>query len=557
MDALRPFKHRDSKDPSLLPNVTGTEGVKSVCVFDEKFVSQFVFKTDELLSNSFDIFIKSPEYDKQLEVIEDLIRDTKILFENNPKLETLINDFSFFIDAFGRSKTGIAANGVIGKGIAKGNKILNIPKELAGYKEYTQNSTSGLNMKWIKWHNDGNGFFNDVANQCQCPYCATGTDDSVKTQILRVSKEFDAKAVEHLTKMLDVFERLAKYFSDDTNRKIKEISTDIAGISDEQSQFLVAIRDQIELMKTKLWKIKAMGFQALKDTGKIAQEISSIKIDLKYFIHLDSTHSQKEIGAINDVLDSILKKATDLQAAVGKQNSMIKQTIGKYSKEINSFLEYAGYSYMVSLPDDGQGSYKLKLSHKDSSNELSNADNHLSFGERNAFALVLFMYQAIKENPDLIILDDPISSFDGNKKFAVLNKLFLENNSFKNKTVVLLTHEFGTVIDAIVNLDEKFKALAYHVENRHGDLIVQPVTKGEIKPFSTIIKDNILQATHKIIKLIYLRRLLKIEGDKGCAWNLLSNIFKDGRNTPKLIDESDMPPNDIADATEIIQELII
>jgi len=557
LDALRPFKHRDSKDPSLLPNVTGTEGVKSVCVFDEKFVSQFVFKTDELLSNSFDIFIKSPEYDKQLEVIEDLIRDTKILFENNPKLETLINDFSFFIDAFGRSKTGIAANGVIGKGIAKGNKILNIPKELAGYKEYTQNSTSGLNMKWIKWHNDGNGFFNDVANQCQCPYCATGTDDSVKTQILRVSKEFDAKAVEHLTKMLDVFERLAKYFSDDTNRKIKEISTDIAGISDEQSQFLVAIRDQIELMKTKLWKIKAMGFQALKDTGKIAQEISSIKIDLKYFIHLDSTHSQKEIGAINDVLDSILKKATDLQAAVGKQNSMIKQTIGKYSKEINSFLEYAGYSYMVSLPDDGQGSYKLKLSHKDSSNELSNADNHLSFGERNAFALVLFMYQAIKENPDLIILDDPISSFDGNKKFAVLNKLFLENNSFKNKTVVLLTHEFGTVIDAIVNLDEKFKALAYHVENRHGDLIVQPVTKGEIKPFSTIIKDNILQATHKIIKLIYLRRLLKIEGDKGCAWNLLSNIFKDGRNTPKLIDESDMPPNDIADATEIIQELII
>ena len=45
------------------------------------------------------------------------------------------------------------------------------------------------------------------------------------------------------------------------------------------------------------------------------------------------------------------------------------------------------------------------------------ANEHLSYGEKNAFALVLFMYSVLKDNPDLIVLDDPISSFDGNKKF--------------------------------------------------------------------------------------------------------------------------------------------
>lgn len=49
---------------------------------------------------------------------------------------------------------------------------------------------------------------------------------------------------------------------------------------------------------------------------------------------------------------------------------------------------------------------------------------HLSWGEKNAFALILFMYYAVMQEPDLIILDDPISSFDTNKKFAILHRMF-------------------------------------------------------------------------------------------------------------------------------------
>ena len=40
-----------------------------------------------------------------------------------------------------------------------------------------------------------------------------------------------------------------------------------------------------------------------------------------------------------------------------------------------------------------------------------------------------------------------------NKKFAIINMLFMGKHSLKNRTVLLLTHEFNTVIDAIYNMD--------------------------------------------------------------------------------------------------------
>jgi wobble nucleotide-excising tRNase len=41
------------------------------------------------------------------------------------------------------------------------------------------------------------------------------------------------------------------------------------------------------------------------------------------------------------------------------------------------------------------------------------------------------MYETLSKNSDLIILDDPISSFDKNKKYAILQMLFRETLSFK------------------------------------------------------------------------------------------------------------------------------
>src|ERR1700756_2671836 len=57
---LVPFKSRGKAD-ALPPSVEGICDMTSALVFDDDYVQQFVFQKDEVLKNSFDIFIKTPD----------------------------------------------------------------------------------------------------------------------------------------------------------------------------------------------------------------------------------------------------------------------------------------------------------------------------------------------------------------------------------------------------------------------------------------------------------------------------------------------------------------
>ena len=72
LDALIPFKRR-GKDTQNKPKVNGASLLKSALVFDEDYVNQFVFKQDEVVKNSFDIFIKTKEYLTSMQEIEQLL----------------------------------------------------------------------------------------------------------------------------------------------------------------------------------------------------------------------------------------------------------------------------------------------------------------------------------------------------------------------------------------------------------------------------------------------------------------------------------------------------
>ena len=292
----------------------------------------------------------------------------------------------------------------------------------------------------------------------------------------------------------------------------------------------------------------------------IVAELGGYKINIDPLIHLKSSLSLEKIGVINEAIDKILEKAGKLKGEVAQQKSLIAKNIQEYQTEINDFLKYAGYNYNVFFEDDKAGSYKLKLIHNDFDSAISSADRTLSFGEKNAFALVLFMYDVIKNNQDLIILDDPISSFDENKKFAILQMLFLKNKrSLKGKTVLLLTHDFGILIDAVYTMKNKFQATAFFLQNSSGNLSELLITKEKVMSVKTIVETNIANLTESINKLIYLRRLFELNGEKDCAWQLLSNLFKK-RDVPVFREgnnlDREMTPEEINSGTESIKKYV-
>ena len=359
--------------------------------------------------------MKSSDYDNHIQEIENLLKAINITFQNHPELDDLIQSFGQFIDGFGKAKSGYSTTGAIGKGIGKGNKISNIPTGLEPYAPYL---TTDKNVKWIKWQLEGKTYL-DMAEQC--PYCSCTVQEKKET-ILKVAEEYDPKTVEQLNKMLDIFEQLLPYFNTDTQNKIQEIMKNVSGITDVQKQYLVEVKSQVEVLLLQLFGLKRMGFHSLKNVEKIGDELKKYQIDISYFSHLDSSITKEKVDVINQSLDIVLEKAGKLQGEIAKQKILIKTTIDMYKEEINDFLHYAGYKYAVDIVEDAGDSvnYRLVLKHLDANDNVQTVEEHLSYGEKNAFALVLFMYSVIKDKPELVILDDPISSFDGNKKFAII-----------------------------------------------------------------------------------------------------------------------------------------
>lgn len=518
--SLLPFKYW-GKENGEVPELIGCDSVKKIAVFNEKYIEDYVFQQTDLLKNSFEIFVKTADYEKHIKEIQKLLNGINVTFQNHPELDTLIKVFQQFIEGFGKAKSGYSAAGAIGKGIGKGNKIDNIPEGLEVYEPYLKNDD---NVKWIKWQLEGKHYL-DMADQC--PYCSGSINETKKT-ILKVSEEYDAKAVEQLNKMLEVFQNLMPYFSDDTIFKIEEIAKNVTGITTVQKNYLIEVKSQVEGLLQQLFGLKNMGFHSLRNAEKIADELKRYKIDLTYYSHIGSEISREKVDIINKTLDEVLGKAGKLQGEIAQQKKVIKTTIEMYSTEINEFLYYAGYKYQVSIEEEKDSvEYHLVLKHIDGETNVETVGEHLSYGERNAFALVLFMYNALKEEPDLVILDDPISSFDGNKKFAIINMLFMGKHSLKNRTVLLLTHEFNIVIDAIYNMPYNFNPApkAAFLTTKDGILREKEITKQDIKSFGEIAWINMRSNIDSLNKLVYLRRLLEVQNADGFAWQLLSNIF--------------------------------
>lgn len=372
--SLLPFKFYGEEE-NYIPMLSGYEEIKSIAVFNEKYIENYVYQQNELIKNSFEIFVKTPDYDKHIKEIENLLNSINVTFQNHPELETLIQVFGQFVEGFGKAKSGYSAAGAIGKGIGKGNKIDNIPQGLEVYEPYLKNND---NVKWIKWQLEGKHYL-EMADQC--PYCSSSVNDTRET-ILKVSDEYDARAIEQLNKMLEVFNKLVPYFSDDTAIKIGEITSNVSGITNVQKNYLLEIKAQVESFLQQLHGLKKMGFHSLKNAEKIADELKKYKIDLAYYSHLNSVLSNDKVAIINKTMDDLLEKAGKLQGEIAKQKKVIKTTIEMYSSEINEFLYYAGYKYQVAIEEDIVTSdYHLVLKHIDGTENVKTVNEHLSYGE--------------------------------------------------------------------------------------------------------------------------------------------------------------------------------
>lgn len=549
---LLPFKYRDNNPDDIVPIVENADEFMNISIFDEEYIKQFVYLEDELLKNSFEIFIKDQNYDENLMAVEDLFINVKNIFQEDEKLLEIIDDLKKLSSSFSKTSGGMAKNSQMHKALGSGNKLENIPD---GLEDYSQHLKSDNNTKWIKWQSNGNTFLEISDN---CPYCTSPVKHK-KDTIRQVAIEYKDKDIEFLIKIIDAMENLKDYFTSENQVTIESITKNKLGLDDAESNFLKRIKNEIDILLLKLESLQKLAIFTFKDVDDMVEKINELKINLSLVPSLNSTTTQSITNPLNESLDTLIEKASELKGKIKKQKKSVARKIEEHKDEINVFLEFAGYKYNIEIEEINQ-EYKMKLQHVELSTSLKNGNQHLSYGEKNAFALMLFMYDSLSRDTDLIILDDPISSFDKNKKFAIIERLFRGEKSFKDKTVLMLTHDIDPIIDIFKVLYGKIEPVpvASFLRSRNGVIEELAIVKNDLQTFSQVCMENISSSSESINKLIYLRRYYEILNDKSEAYQLLANLFHKRETPIKFIDNDqvDMTQGEIDIAVDAIQEEI-
>ena len=541
-ELLIPYKYlgKASKPQS---SVTGIEDIHSVEIFDDEYVNLFLFQKDKtskeevLINDSFSIFVKTPEYDENMKKIKDQLQNITQTIQEHEKLNDIINLFNNFIKKCGTGSK-IAKNSDIMKAdLNTGNKLVNIAPQFEKYTPFLQDRENFNNANWLAWVNNGINYMKD---RKICPFCLSPVQKENIDAANALVKEFDEKKITKLTEVLDVFKKIRVFLDNDNQEFLERIENEATGLDDEKIEKLVEIKKAISEGLESLQKLKRLTPYSLNDIDELIKNVQEKTLDFTKIGNgiLNSKQMNEIAKEMNAMLNQVYEKARNIKTSLDEQKSIIQNTIETNKTNINAFLKSAGYNYEVDI-DQKDDTANIYLKPIGLDHVVKNTKNHLSYGERNAFAMVLFMYSAIKKNPDLIILDDPISSFDGNKKFALLNMMFLLSQSndpgagvqnekamLQGKTVLLLTHDFSTVLDIVHTLHRCFPdAQAHFLKNADGQLSEQRIKNDDFKSVLSITRTMINLAKDNLIKAVHLRRYLELRGEKNVAYDMLSSLL--------------------------------
>lgn len=544
LSVLSPFKGGES------PSVEGAEAIARVLTFDDEYVSQFVFTRDEVLKDSFEIFINTDEYQSGVVEIEELLASAKSALVNDEQFEAAVGAFRALHSAFTITRAGDLGRNSRGyKALAAGGALTNVPDTLAGFSDFIRGEAPAV---WVAWQAQGHGF---LEASDHCPFCAVPGVN--KETVREVGKVYNSASVGHMTDLRATIKSLGKYLAPTSLELLKEITGSLSDPTVEQRQFIVKLHGDVETFLGKLDDVRGLSFSTLRDVDNVNERLDELVIDLNYLTHLESEATRAVSEDVNTRIAQAKAAISDIKAKLGVQKSRVARLIRENEQSINDFLSSAGYRYSVRVEPSGS-SYRMILEHRDAVGHIAEAVKHLSYGERNAFALILFMHQARHERPDLVVLDDPVSSFDKTKKFAIFHKLFTGGDSIRDMTTLFLTHDIEPVIDMICTGTSRYftaaEPAATFLRSRSGVVTEQAIAREDVQTFSSVCIKNIGESDLPLVRCIYLRRHLEVVGVRGPAYDILASLLH-GRAKPSVrVDGREEPMTD-ADLVVGVEEI--
>lgn len=562
----------DSADPSLVPfkwlkegtaekhpfTVNGLDGVASVEIFNEEYVQSVVFQQDSLFPGSFDAFVRTPDFiNTERELREQL--GAMVELSDREDVRRLTADLESFVanlvgnSGLDRDKKPKGTTPVV-KALKEGNTWEHEDPLLTPFKPILG---QGPFKKWAAWHKQGRSYLSLMDGVC--PYCGLPVSEAAK-RIDAVGDSFDSAKVGNIEKTINALSVGSEYLSEAADCKINAIVDSANPITEQEKGFIGKVVQDAQLIIDTLAKLRTVSsYFVLSAVDDLNDRLSNCKIDIALIDSFDSPTCSALAAEINLAVEAAMANAGKLKGLVNRQKSQLAAALKGRCVEINAFLAEAGYPYTVSIPGAEDGKCSVRLVHT-SMWEVPDSRKALSYGEKNAFALVFFAYECMSKKPDLVILDDPISSFDGAKRYALLNMLFLGGigeATLKGKTVLLLTHDYGTLFDIEHTHKSAFQPSAKSCVLSCADGVVSETVVGAN---DMVLADNLYEELAKnsgdlMVKLVYARKVLEVRNDKDDAYDVVSSLFHH-RSMAMRRDKSPMKAEEIANGIADLEAIV-
>lgn len=560
---LVPFKWLKEGSAGEHPfRVSGLDGVASVEVFDEGYVQSVVFQQDSLFPGSFEAFVRTPEFvDTERELRNQL--GALVELAEREDVRKLAADLEGFLgnligsSGLGRDNKPTGRSPVV-KALSDGNTWDHEDPLLIPFKPILG---PGPFKKWASWHKQGKEYLSLMEGAC--PYCGQSVSE-VEKRIDVVGDSFDSAKVGNIEKTIDAMSAGRAYLSEASAGKLNAIVDSADPITEQEKGFVGKVAQDAQLIIDALKRLRAVSsYFDLSKSDDLDSRLSNCKIDISLVNSFESAACGELAAEINGAVEAALVNTGKLKGLVNRQKCQLAKTLKGRCDEINSFLAAAGYPYTVNIADVEDGKCLVKLVHT-SLWEVSDSRGALSYGEKNAFALVFFAYECMRKTPDLVILDDPISSFDGAKRYALLNMLFLGGMgeaTLKGKTVLLLTHDYGTLFDIEHTHKSAFQPSAKScVLSCTDGEVSETIVGADDMVLATALYESLAKGSASLlVKLVYARKVLEISEDKGDAYDVVSSLFHH-RQVPTCRGGASMKREDIeygiADLETIVGETV-
>lgn len=531
-----------SFDNPVEPTCEISKDIESLAIYDKTYFDKLFTKREDLLNDTYQFAIKDENYDKEVERINASLEKVCEIAQRNEfsNLIQLYNELTVksFVEYKKNGKDVNSRNSLFSAFSSKGIVLKPLDPQSPIF-EFTKYMSSPYRASWLKWIEsyDQKWTIDDI-----CPFCGQKfkkENFTLKENIDEIEKFGSSKEVLEHNKEQKYITDSASYCSDSSIKDSISKINSLAGKANKETfaplqEFIDGIESEIE----KINKIRGQSAVALfneflrnnKNFENVIKYIKSLKLNDEILRVISTQNDSQEdlVKILNSEIDSLIGMAESLKSILCELTKNLAAKITKNEKIINDFLKIAGLPYEVNIRGESDESFKTFFKYKNDPNIIEDRLNYLSFGEANALAVIIFAIEN-KNNSSLLVLDDPVSSFDNNKRYAIFNYLFnKKNNLFFGKTILLMTHDFQTVVAFAKNSKLKnYEKTFSYLRNTNQHLTENPFSENEIYSSLLWYKEYAKNGTNDIYsRIVAARRIFEIEsGISTDIYNYLSSLI--------------------------------